>query len=142
MSTSTRRRSFGAGVWSVGAAALSAGVLFMAFRHIDIERLPAVLREGAPIWLVVLAVSIPLEQVARGWKWRQILFDIRPVSALRLFGAVMAGYFANMLVPVGVSPLVRAWLVARLEGMAVATVLLTTAIERFVDGIVFALIVG
>jgi hypothetical protein len=135
-------RSPGAVIWSVAAAALSAGVLFMAFRHMDIERLPGVLLAGQAGWLIALAVSIPLEQVVRGWKWRQILFDIRPVGTFRLFGAVMAGYFANMVIPVGVSPLVRAWLIARLEELAIATVLLTTAIERFLDGIIFALIVG
>jgi glycosyltransferase 2 family protein len=142
MNKKAGRAKPGAVIWSVAAAALAAGVLFMTFRHMDIERLPGVLAEGQAGWLIILAVSIPLEQVVRGWKWRQILFDIRPVGAFRLFGAVMAGYFANMVAPVGVSPLVRAWLVARLEGIAVATVLLTTAIERFVDGIVFALIVG
>lgn len=129
-------------LWSVAALLVSAGVMFMAFRNLDVERLSGVLLEARAWWFMALAVSMPLEQVVRGWKWRQILFDIRPVATLRLFGAVMAGYFANMVVPVGVSPLVRAWLVARLEKMAIATVLLTTAIERFVDGIVFALIVG
>jgi uncharacterized membrane protein YbhN (UPF0104 family) len=39
----------------------------------------------------------------------------------------------------GVSPLVRSWLIARLENLRWAAVLMTTAIERFLDGIVFAL---
>ena len=128
--------------WSVAAALLAAGALYMTFRHLDLDRLFGVVGNAKMGWMVALGVSIPLEQLVRGWKWRQILFDLRPIGSLRLFGAVMAGYFANMLVPVGLSPLVRTWLVARLEGMAVSTVLLTTVIERFVDGIVFAFIVG
>ena len=78
----------------------------------------------------------------RGWKWRQILYDIKPVRTSRLFGAVMAGYFMNFVVPVGISPLVRAWVIARLEELRLPTILVTTAIERFVDGIVFGLIVA
>jgi len=64
---------------------------------------------------------------------------LKPVSSLRLFGAVMAGYGVATLFPLGISPFVRAWLVARLEGLRMAGVLMTTAIERFLDGIVFAL---
>ena len=129
-------------IWTFIAALLSFGILFIAFRNLDVRRLSAVLLGAEPFWLLGIAVSVPLEQVLRGWKWRQILYDIRPVGTLRLFKAVMVGYFANMIVPIGVSPLVRAWLIARLEALKISTVLLTTAIERFVDGIVFAVLVG
>ncbi len=142
MTEATTGRSPQAIIWSIIAALLSAAVLFFTFRNLDLGRLPYVLLEAEAIWLLALAVSIPLEQVLRAWKWRQILFDIRPVGTLRLFSAVMVGYFANMIVPVGLSPLVRAWLIAGLERLKISTVLLTTAIERFVDGIVFAIIVG
>ena len=47
---------------------------------------------GDPAWLGVLAATILAEQLTRGWKWRQILFDLKPISTFRLFGAVMAGY--------------------------------------------------
>lgn len=137
---STRPSSW-ALIWSIIAALVSAAGLFVAFRNLDLERLPTVVVEAKIIWLLVLAVSIPMEQILRGWKWRQILFDLRPVGTFRLFGAVMVGYFANIIIPVGLSPLVRAWLIARIEGLRVSTVLVTTAIERFVDGIVFAIMV-
>jgi hypothetical protein len=142
MTTTANRRSPIAILWSIIAAMVAVGVLFFAFRDLDLGRLPSVLLGAEPIWLLALAVSIPLEQLLRGWKWRQILFDIRPVGSLRLFSAVMVGYFANMIIPIGLSPLVRAWLIAGLEGLKISTVLVTTAIERFVDGIVFAIIVG
>ena len=66
--------------------------------------------------------------------------DCRPLGALT--GALLAGYGANVLVPVGISPLVRSWLVARLEALKMATVPSTTIIARFVDGVVFALFAG
>lgn len=128
--------------WALLASAVALGILFVAFRDLDFDRLIRVLVASEWGWVGVLAVSIPLEQVVRGWKWRQLLYDIRPIGTLRLFGAVMAGYFANMVVPVGISPLVRAWLVAKIERLGVMTVLMTTALERFVDGIVFAVMVG
>lgn len=87
----------------------------------------------------MLAATILLEQVINGWKWRQILYDVKPVSAMRLTGALLAGYGANVLVPLGISPLVRSWLIARMENLKMGTVLTTTIIARFVDGTVFAL---
>jgi len=142
MTTRSTHRAPRAMLWTTIAALLAAGVLYFAFRHLDLERLSDIILGAEPLWLLALAISIPIEQVLRGWKWRQILFDIRPVGTLRLFSAVMVGYFANMMIPIGLSPLVRAWLIARLESLKITTVLLTTAIERFVDGIVFAVLVG
>jgi cytochrome c553 len=78
------------------------------------------------MWLLVLGATILLEQWLRGWKWRQILFDLKPISRARLLGAILAGYGVAILVPLGISPLVRSWLIARLEGLRMATVLVTT----------------
>ncbi len=142
MTTGSTQRAPRAMLWTTIAALLAIGVLFVVFRNFDVGRLSDILLGAEPLWLLALAISIPIEQVLRGWKWRQILFDIRPVGTLRLFSAVMVGYFANMMIPIGLSPLVRAWLIARLESLKISTVLLTTAIERFVDGIVFAVLVG
>ena len=90
----------------------------------------------------MLATTILLEQFINGWKWRQLLYDLKPISSFRLTGAMLAGYGANVLVPLGISPLVRSWLIARLENLKVTTVLMTTAIARFIDGVVFALLAG
>jgi len=113
--------------------------LFWIYRNLDIQLFLSGLATADLVWLPVLAATILLEQLIRGWKWRQILFDLKPVSSLRLFGATLAGYGVAVLVPLGVSPFVRSWLIARLEGLRWAAVLTTAAVERFLDGIVFAL---
>lgn len=107
-------------------------------RRIDLAELQATVAGTDPFYLAMVPIAILGEQLARAWKWRQILHSLRPVGTLRLFGAIMAGYLANLLVPLGLSPLVRSWLVARLEGLTVTSVLASVAIDRLVDGIVFA----
>ena len=124
---------------TVGAA-LAVAAVFWLYRDLDFERFLSAVSAAQPVWLLVLAGTILLEQLTRGWKWRQIVYDLKPISSLRLFGAILAGYGVAVLIPLGVSPLVRSWLIARLEGLRWASVLTTTAIERFLDGIVFALI--
>ena len=118
------------------------GALFWLYRDLDFVLFAAELAMANLAWLVLLALTILGEQLIRGWKWRQILYDVKPVSSWRLFGAILAGYGAAIVVPLGISPLVRSWLVARLENLRFACVLVTAAIERFIDGIVFAAIVG
>lgn len=123
-------------------AAVSLAILFALYRSLDLARFLSALRQANLIWIAMLALFILLEQVMNGWKWRQILHDVKPVRSLRLTGAMLAGYGANVLVPLGISPLVRSWLIARTEGLAMSTVLTTTVIARFVDGVVFALFAG
>lgn len=123
-----------------GAVALA--LIFWLYRDLDLGRFLQGLGEADVGWILVLAATILLEQLLNGWKWRQILHDVKPVRALRLTGALLAGYGANVLVPLGISPLVRSWLVSRMEGLKMGTVLSTTVIARFIDGVVFALFAG
>jgi len=115
-------------------------LLFFLYRGLDTSLFIKALASANPVFLGILCLSILAEQLLRGFKWRYILYDLKLISAYRLFGAILAGYGANILVPVGISPLVRSWIVARLEELRMVTVLATAAIDRFIDGIVFALI--
>ena len=108
------------------------------FSRVDYGRLVEVVRRADLAPLLVVPAAVAVEQVVRAWKWRQILHSLKPVPTMRLFGAVMAGYFVTMIIPLGISPLVRSWLIARLEDLTVGAVLATAAVERLVDGLVFS----
>ena len=114
-------------------------VLFWLYRDLDVTQFVSAISTSGTAWLGALVATIFLEQLVRSWKWRQILFDLRPIALPRLFGAVLAGYGVAVLIPLGISPLVRSWLIARLEGLRMSAILVTAAIERSLDGIVFAL---
>ena len=126
------------GWWSAVGASIGAVVLVWLFWRIDSDRLQGVVAEADVGFLLLVPLTIAAEPLVRAWKWRQLLHGIRPIGTLRLFGAIMAGYFANLLVPLGLSPLVRSWLVARLEALTMSAVLATAAIDRLVDGVIFS----
>lgn len=128
-------------IWPLAGGGATLIVFVWMFRGIDTDEVVSVFRQSDPLWISLVVASIVGEQLVRGWKWRQLLFDLKPIGSLRLYGAVVAGYFANIVVPIGVSPFVRSWLIARLERLHFATVVMTTAIERFVDGVLFAALV-
>jgi uncharacterized membrane protein YbhN (UPF0104 family) len=121
---------------------LALSAVFFLYRSLNVNLFLGEVQKANLWWIAVLAATIVMEQFVQGWKWRQLLYDIKPISAARLTGAFIAGYGVNILVPLGVSPFVRSWLVARLEDLNIATVLMTTAISRFIDGIVFAIFAG
>jgi uncharacterized protein (TIRG00374 family) len=123
------------GPWLGGVIGIAA--LLWVFGRIDYDRFLSVLARANLGFLLLVPVAIGAEQLLRAWKWRQLLYPIRPVGVFRLFGAIMGGYFANLIVPVGASPVVRSWLVARRQGLATSSVLATVAIDRVIDGIIF-----
>lgn len=124
--------------WPVIGLSLSIGALVWVFFLVDLDRLLVTLKRADLPYLLLLPLTTAVEQLFRAWKWRQLLLPLRRIATLRLFGAIMAGYLANILVPLGISPLVRSWLVARLDALKMSTVLATAAVDRLIDGVVFA----
>ena len=86
-------------------SALALYLVFALYGSLDFALFLQGLRGANMFWIAILAATILLEQLMSGWKWRQILFDVKPVGTLRLTGALLAGYGANVLVPLGISPL-------------------------------------
>ncbi len=124
------------------AAGIGVFALAWLFIAIDLARFVQILEAANPVYLTVLPLAIATEQLVRAWKWRQFLMVLKPVATFRLFGAIMAGYLANILVPLGVSPFVRSWLIARLDEIRMSAVLATAAMDRLLDGLVYLLFVG
>ncbi len=117
--------------------AIGALLLAWVLRDFDLGELQGVL-ESAEIWpLLLLPLATVAEQLLRALKWRQMLHPLRSVAVWRLFGAIMVGYFANLVTLVRVSPLVRAWLIARVEALSTSTLLATVVLDRLIDGLVF-----
>lgn len=123
--------------WAIGGALIGLAALGWIFGRLDYGRLRAVVADADARFLLLVPVVIAAEQLVRAWKWRQILYPLRAVATLRLFGAIMAGYLGGMLVPLGISPILRSWLIARLEALTFSAVLASVAIDRLIDGIVF-----
>jgi uncharacterized membrane protein YbhN (UPF0104 family) len=126
--------------WIGGLAGLA--LLAWILRGFDLARFLAVVAGADPAPLVVLPVAVLVQALVRAEKWRHMVSPLASVSRTRLFGAIMGGYATNMITPVRVSPLVRAWLVARLERIPTGSVLATVLLDRMVDGFVFVGLAG
>lgn len=129
--------------WSLAGAAIAVAGFAWIFSRLDVQHLGSLIAKADVRYLGLVPLAVAVEQLIRAWKWRQILRSLKPIGTMRLFGAIMSGYFASLLAPViGVGPLVRAWLISRLEGLPTASVLASIAVDRFVDALVFVVIVA
>lgn len=115
--------------------------LAWVLRNFDFDRFLTTLAGAHWHYLVVMLLAIAGEQLVRAWKWRQLLYPLRRVASLRLFGAIMAGYLIAFLVPFGMGTVARSWLIARREKLKLSAVLATVALDRLTDGVVFACLV-
>lgn len=125
--------------WSpwIGCA-VGAAALIWVLQGVDYERFAAIVGSADIRFLALVPAAIAVEQVVRAWKWRQLLYPMRSAPTLGLFGAIMAGYLGNLIVPVGVAgPMVRAWLAARRHDLKTSAVLATVVLDRLIDGVVF-----
>jgi uncharacterized membrane protein YbhN (UPF0104 family) len=128
MSWQAVRRTFG--------LVLTGVVFAVLFRFLSAEDLAAAVRRIDPAWILPLLVLVALGELTRALKWRLILAPIRRVRVIRLYGAIMIGYPSNLIIPLRVSPLVRAYIVRAREGVPTSTVLATVAVDRLADGLV------
>jgi len=120
----------------IGVAALA-----WVLRGFDLNRFRTVATSADLRFVLLVPVVVIIEQIVRGWKWRQLLWPLRSIGSVYLFGAVMAGYLLAIVVPFGFGTAARSWLVARRESLKFSTVLATVALDRLTDGIVFACLV-
>ena len=53
-------------------AVLAIAALFWLYQDLDLEQFLSAIAAAELVWLFVLAGTILLEQLTRGWKWRQV----------------------------------------------------------------------
>jgi uncharacterized membrane protein YbhN (UPF0104 family) len=122
-------------------ALIGVAALVWVLRGFDLNRFRAVITSADLRFVLLVPAVVIVEQIVRGWKWRQLLWPLRSIGSVYLFGAVMAGYLLAIVVPFGFGAVARSWLVARRENLKFSTVLATVALDRLTDGIVFACLV-
>lgn len=121
---------------------LSLVVLAFILYRLDLDALRHSLAGADYSYLVPLVLTVIAVEYVRVLQWRLILSPVKWVTTFRLFSATMVGYLANGLLFLRVSPLVRAYVVARRAKVSTSAVLATTVVDRLVDGFAFLGLVG
>lgn len=107
--------------------------LFM--RGVKLDDLRAALGAARWPWLVVCLVFTLLHYVVRAWRWRYLLWPMRPDIPIRpLLEAILAGYAVTFLLPGRLGEVVRPALLSRGQHLPLPGTLATVGLDRLLDG--------
>ncbi len=120
---------------------VSAGLLWFAFRDLQLHELLEALR-GANYWWLVPGLAVYFVSVwFRSWRWGFLLRGSQPISATRLFPVVVIGYMGNNVLPLRLGEVLRAYVLWRRARVNIGTSLTTAVLERLFDGLTMVLFV-
>ncbi|MCK9409012.1 MAG: lysylphosphatidylglycerol synthase transmembrane domain-containing protein [Bacteriovoracaceae bacterium] len=124
-------------VFSIG---LAAGFLYLAFRGKNVNELWHSLIDVHWSWFVILFLGSAISHVIRAWRWKYLLYPIKPdISIRNTFSVTMIGYLINNVVP-RLGEFVRPYALKKLEGVSKSATMGTIVLERILDLVTFALV--
>lgn len=138
-------RSNRARLWSsLLGLALSAGLLFLIARQVDLRQVREHLAGARPLPLAVAVALATATFPLRAIRWRLFLraADGGPLPWPALWHATALGFMANNLLPFRAGELVRPFAVTRLAGARFSAALSSIAVERIFDALTIALLLG
>ena len=113
----------------VGAIAV-----WLAFRRSDVQSLADGIAQANPLFVVAAVASVLLTLVTVAIRWHVVLYaGERHRSRARLLWATALGQMLNIILPIRLGEVARAYMVSRAERLAAARVFLTVAAEKLAD---------
>ncbi len=123
--------------------AISGIAVAILFSTVDVAATAEVLRHAQPGYLALALLALAAQVAVRGWRW-SVLLPPRPsgdrVPLRRTISPLLIGYLGNALLPARLGEPIRAFLVARREGLVPLEAFGATMLERLVDVVVLAVI--
>jgi len=112
---------------------LSAAAVVVLLRQVNARDLARNIRQADPVWFVAACLLTVAGYWLRAVRWGEILSPEARVTQGKLFSTTMVGFLAINTLPARLGELVRAYALARSEGIRTGTVLGSVVIERIFD---------
>jgi len=124
----------------LGGLAVSAALLYFAFRNVELEKLAEICSRVNPLVIAPVFFVVMLELGFRGLRWKLLLDPAKPVRLWDAFRLETAGLALNNVLPLRLGEIVRGTFGAGLFGIPVMTVFATILVERALDAIVLVIL--
>jgi uncharacterized protein (TIRG00374 family) len=118
--------------------AVSALLLFLAARNVELGAVLPLLGQANYFFLALAGAAALIAVWLRAWRWRYLIPDSRTMKTANLFSATMIGFMGNNLLPLRIGDFARAYIAARKERTTASAILATVVLERLLD--VFAIL--
>lgn len=107
--------------------------LYFAFKSVDFDKVIPVFKKIdwklIPLWFVFASISYFL----RTFRWSVILLPLKKINLINLFYYLVIGFFCNIILPVRIGEVVRAYITGLKNNISKASVLGTVIVERVLD---------
>ncbi|KAB0669660.1 flippase-like domain-containing protein [Oryzomonas sagensis] len=132
------KRTFDVKFW----LGIGISVFFMAllFRKINFQQLGAALRMVDYRYIALAVLFTFVSYFLRAVRWHYLLISEKAIPLASLYPATIIGYMANNLLPARLGEFVRAYVLARREGLETPAVFASLVIDRLFDGFTVLLI--
>ena len=107
--------------------------LYFAFQTIDLNDLLKSFESINYFWIFVAIILLILYTYIRSFRWRLLLFSLKPVTIKDLFASNMVGYFGNSILPFKMGEILRGYAISRNNDLKTSTVLGSIVLERVCD---------
>jgi uncharacterized protein (TIRG00374 family) len=115
---------------------IGVSLFFMAllFRKIDFHQLGAALVRVDYRFILLAVLFTFISYFLRAVRWHYLLIPEKAIPLSSLYPATIIGYMANNLLPARLGEFVRAYVLARREGLETPAVFASLVIDRLFDG--------
>jgi hypothetical protein len=120
---------------------LSAVFLYLALRGTNLGQVFQFLKRTHSILATAAVLFLLLSFLIRAWRWRYLLFPMRPVPVMPLFRSTMVGFMGNYLLPLRAGELIRAVSIGQNQKISIAGAIGSIVLERVLDGVILSLTV-
>jgi uncharacterized protein (TIRG00374 family) len=113
--------------------AVSAALLYFAFRGTDWDAVAAAIAGARPAWIVVVIAASVQSVFVRALRWRILLRPVGDAPVYPAFSATAIGFGASAVFPFRVGEIVRPVLLARSTRIPLTAALSSVLLERLLD---------
>lgn len=113
---------------------ISVFFMVLLFRKINFQQLGAALRMVDYRYIALAVLFTFISYFLRAVRWHYLLISEKPIPLASLYPATIIGYMANNLLPARLGEFVRAYVLARREGLETPAVFASLVIDRLFDG--------
>ena len=114
--------------------AVSAVLLWVAVRGVNLDEVLLQLRQVRLVWLIPVLASILVRFWLTAVRWQLLLRPVKRIGVHRLFAVTLIGFMANNVLPARLGEFVRAYALGRSEALPASLPFATIVIERIFDG--------
>jgi uncharacterized protein (TIRG00374 family) len=112
---------------------------YYAFKNVSIEELKNALKAVRYIYLIPAVSCVALTFLFRAMRWRCLISSVKDVKTSHLFSPLMVGFMGNIL-PARAGEFIRAYLLGKKENVSFSASFATIFVERFLDMLLFLLL--